>query len=301
MEVTREHNTLYFHLAGIVPVSGLENRFNNMLPDCLTPIADDYSLIEAAVVECAYAGCDTIWVICNDDVSPLIKEKLGDFVEDPVYVYRKFDYSPRESKRFIPVYYVPIHPKDRNKRDCLPWSVIYGSLVAFKTADFLSTWISPNKYYVSFPYGYFKPAQIREHRKVISSSKNTYLSYEGKTMKDNLFTSFTFGKDEFLEFRRVIRAGTGRFVPGKGYCPVEERELLPIEDRWSARFFDNEKVFASFKLEEATEIKIENYHSISNWEEYMSFFKNCEKLPYRPKSLLPRETARGLANDYSDD
>jgi len=301
LEVTREHNTLYFHLAGIVPVSGLENRFNNMLPDCLTPIADDYSLIEAAVVECAYAGCDTIWVICNDDISPLVREKLGDFVEDPVYVYRKFDYSPRSSKRFIPIYYVPIHPKDRDKRDCLPWSVIYGSLVAFKTSEFLSTWISPNKYYVSFPYGYFKPSQLREHRKIISSSKNVYISHEGKTMKDNLFTSFTFGKDEFLEFRRVIRTGTGRYFPGKGYGPYEEREFLPIEERWSARFFDNEKVFAPFNLEDANEIKVENYYTISNWEEYTSFFKNCEDLPYRPKSLLPRETARGLANDYSDD
>ena len=74
-----------------------------------------------------------------------------------------------------------------------------------KTSDFLSTWIAPNKYYVSFPYGYIKPSQLREHRKIISSSKNIYLSYEGKTMKDNLFTSFTFGKDEFLEFRRKRR------------------------------------------------------------------------------------------------
>jgi len=120
-------------------------------------------------------------------------------------------------------------------------------------------------------------------------------------MKDNLFTSFTFGKDEFLEFRRVIRTGTGRYFPGKGYGPYEEREFLPIEERWSARFFDNEKVFAPFNLEDANEIKVENYYTISNWEEYTSFFKNCEDLPYRPKSLLPRETARGLANDYSDD
>lgn len=301
MEVTREHNTSYFHLAGIVPVSGLENRFNNMLPDCLTPIGDDYSLVEAAVVECAHAGCDTIWVICNDDISPLVREKLGDFVEDPVYVYRKFDYSPVDNKRFIPIYYVPIHPKDRGKRDCMPWSVIYGSLVAFKTADFLSTWIAPNKYYVSFPYGYYKPSQLREHRKIISSSKNVYISYEGETMKDNLFTSFTFGKDEFLEFRRVIRTGTGRFAPGKGYGPYEDREYLPIEERWSARFFDNKKVFAPFNLEDAHEIKIEGYHQISNWSEYTCFFKNSDKVVFRPKSLLHREKAVGVAHDYSED
>ena len=45
-----------------------EEDFNQLLPDCLMPIAPDYTLIEAAVVECAWAGCDTIWVICNDDL-----------------------------------------------------------------------------------------------------------------------------------------------------------------------------------------------------------------------------------------
>ena len=77
MEVTKEHNTNYFHLAGIVPVAGQKLDFNQVIPDCMMPIAQNYTLIEAAVVECAYAGCDTIWIICNDDASPLIREKLG--------------------------------------------------------------------------------------------------------------------------------------------------------------------------------------------------------------------------------
>ena len=57
MEVTKEHNTNYFHLAGIIPVAGQKLDFNQVTPDCMTPIAQNYTLIEAAAVECAYAGC----------------------------------------------------------------------------------------------------------------------------------------------------------------------------------------------------------------------------------------------------
>lgn len=301
MEVTKQHDTSYFHLAGIVPVAGQKLDFNQILPDCLMPIAQDYTLIEAAVVECAWAGCDTIWVVCNDDTSPLIREKLGDFVEDPVFSHRRHDPYPKDSKRFIPIYYVPIHPKDRDKRDCLSWSVVYGSLLAFKVSSNISSWVVPNKYYVSFPYGYFPAWQLREHRKLISSEKNFYVSYLGKTMKDNNYLSFTFGKDEFLEFRRVVRTGTGKHVPGKGYVPVEERELLPIEERWSARFFEIEQVFEPFNLDTANELKIDNFYNISSWREYTDFFRTIDFSIKKPNYILIKEGANAVGEDYLED
>ena len=50
-----------FHLAGIIPIAGQSLNFGMPFPDCMLPIARDYTLIESAVVECAFAGCDTIW------------------------------------------------------------------------------------------------------------------------------------------------------------------------------------------------------------------------------------------------
>jgi len=301
MEVTKQHDTSYFHLAGIVPVAGQKLDFDQLLPDCLMPIAQDYTLIEAAVVECAWAGCDTIWIICNDDASPLIREKLGDFVEDPVFSYRRHDPFPKDSKRFIPIYYVPIHPKDRDKRDCLSWSVIYGSLVAFKVSSNISSWVVPNKYYVSFPYGYFPAWQLREHRKLISSDKNLYLSYGGQTVKDNDYLSFTFGKDDFIEFRKVVRSGTGRYAPGKGFVDPEDREYLPIEERWSARFFDLEQVFEPFNLQTANELKIDNFYNIASWRQYTDFFRTIDFAIKKPSYILIKETANAVGEDYLKD
>jgi len=297
MEVTRENNTTYYHLAGIVPVAGQPLDFDQAWPDCLMPIAPDYSLLEAAVAECAYAGCDTIWVICNGDISPLIRKKLGDFVKDPVYAFRRYERKPDKTVRHIPIYYVPVHPKDRDKRDCLSWSVIYGSLCIFKIADEISRWLVPNKYYVSFPYGFFPSWQLREHRKLISSSKNFYVSHEGKTFKDGIHTSFTFGKDEFIKFRRIIRTGTGRVKSGSHW---RDHDHLPIEERWSARFFPIEKVFEPFDFEEANEIKIDNFWNIASWQEYKEFIAdNVEKEIKRPtKTILTRQKCKPIARNY---
>jgi hypothetical protein len=299
MEVTRENNTNYFHLAGIIPVAGQSLDFNQLWPDCLMPIAPDFTLIEAAVAECAWAGCNTIWIVCNDDIAPAVKKKIGDWVGDPVWAYRKFDPYPDDSKRQIPVYYVPVHPKDRDKRDCLAWSVLHGSLTAFKISDELSKWVIPNKYYVSFPYGYFPAWQLREHRKIISSSQNVYLSFDGKCVKDNSYMSFTFGKDEFIEFRKVIRSGTGRWKPGVDY---KEYDALPIEERWSARFFEIEQVFASFDTNQAHEIEVENFYNIGSWNEYKRFMaENIDNDIKRPtKTILLNQVSKPIGKNYLD-
>ena len=300
MEVTREDNTEYFHLAGIVPVAGQKLDFNQVWPDCLMPLAPDFSLIEAAIAECAWAGCDTIWIICNDDIGPLIRKKIGDYVGDPVWAYRKFDPYPDESKRQIPVYYVPIHPKDRDKRDCLAWSVLHGALTAFKISDELSRWLIPNKYYVSFPYGYFPAWQLREHRKTISSSKNIYLTSNGKSMKDNLYSSFTFGKDEFIEFRKIIRSGTGRWRPGVDY---KEYDALPIEERWSARYFSLDKVLKPVIIEEDNVKELDWFHSLSSWENYTNFFASDEaKTIQRPhEGLIKYHEWNGIGVDNDNE
>ena len=78
------------HLAGVVPTAGQPLDFNFPWHDCLQPIGPDYLAVERAVLECAWAGCDTIWVVCHDDMKPLIRHRLGEYVEDPVYIKRKY-------------------------------------------------------------------------------------------------------------------------------------------------------------------------------------------------------------------
>jgi hypothetical protein len=269
MEDDREVANKINNLVGIIPIAGHDTYdFDQPWPDCMMPIGPSYSLIEAAVVECAWAGCKSIWIVVNDDIGPLIRKTLGDWCGDPVWANRKFDPVPGMSRRRIPIYYVNVNPKDRFKRDCTAWSVIHGALTAFKTMALVSEWMTPTKYYVSFPHGFFPAWQLRDYRKEIANSNSTYISFNGQSVKDDNFMSFTFGKDEWLEFRRIIRTGTGRRVPGSH--PDDELLLDPSE-RWSARFFPLSKVFEPLNLRNSTEIQVENYFNIRNWEEYRDF------------------------------
>ena len=73
-----------FHLAGIIPIAKPPYDFGSPWDDCLTPIAKNYLAVERAVAECAYVGCETIWIICHKDMQPIIKRRLGEKTTDPL-------------------------------------------------------------------------------------------------------------------------------------------------------------------------------------------------------------------------
>ena len=110
---TKTVNGSSFHLAGIVPCGGQPLDFGMEWPDFMMPIASNYTMIEAAIMECAWAGCETIWVCLYEDTAPLVRHRIGDFVQDPVWAYRNHDPIPTARQKRIPIFYVPVHPKNR--------------------------------------------------------------------------------------------------------------------------------------------------------------------------------------------
>jgi len=257
----------------------------------MLPIANDYTLLDAAIVECAYAGCDTIWIVCNDDTAPLLRHRIGDYIEDPSYYYFNTSVNKYDRKR-IPIFWVPQHPKDRDKRDCLSWSVIYGALSSFMISSKISKWIIPDKYYVSFPYGLINPRDLMESRKFISSKDNFYVMHNNQTVQDNLYSSFTFGKDEFVKYRRNVRKGTGRWKGSYG-----NMEELPLEERWSARFFEPKDVFTDLDIEDSNVLSTENYHNIASWEEYHKYMNSSysREIIKPPGDLFSYKEFNGVA------
>jgi hypothetical protein len=297
MDNIRETKVKVKNLVGIIPIAGNDERdFNQPWPDCLMPIAPDYTLIEAAVVECAWAGCRSIWIVVNDNFAPIIRKKLGNFAGDPMWSYRAFDPNPTLNRRKIPIYYVPVPMKHRGKRDSTAFSVVHGALTAFKLTSNLSSWTKPHKYYVRFPHSYFPAYQLREFRTMIQRLDNVYLTFNGEGVKEGNLCSFTFGPEDWLEFRREIRKGTGKKVPGSHYA---DNEILPLEERWSARFFKPEDVFAPLIVKEENKVEMENFFNIRNWEEYCNFIAASRTLSIRKpgKSVLIRPSYNRVGGD----
>ena len=279
-----------FHLAGIVPIAGQPLEFNFQWHDSLMPIAPNWTMVEQAVYECAMAGCETIWIVCHDDMQPLVKNRIGYQYQDPVYYRRTMDRFPDANRKAIPIYYIPIHPNDRDKRDCLGWSVIYGALVAFQISSKLSRWAAPSKYFASFPYGISSAEFLRPHRQQISSHVNTLFTYEGNSVRDGEYINFTFGPEEWLEFRRVVRKeGTGRYssyIAEGDYFP---KQSLPVEKRYSARYFPLDKIFSVIKLDSVREIELPLYYRVDTWDGYRNFLGSEDSKDFsRPEEGLVR-------------
>jgi|TARA_R110002124_G_scaffold24930_4_gene90571 hypothetical protein len=282
-----------FHLAGIVPVAGQPLDFNMPWHDSLMPISQNYLAVERAVIECAYAGCETIWLICHTDMQPLIRHRLGDYVQDPVWINRRYELQRDKFHKPVPIHYVPIHPRDREKRDCLSWSVLYGAWMSQKVCGRLSIHLKPDMYYTAFPYGVYHVSKVREHRKAISSKRPFYLSHNGKTIIDGEYLAFTATPDTFRRLSSEVA------VKSTGVYEDEARtKKLPIEERYSYRHFKLEQVFDTLSLDGAKVHELERYWRIDSWEEYKKYMAVEKAHIRRPgKSLLSYKEWNGIGVD----
>lgn len=273
------------HLAGIIPVANIKTDFNLATPEILLPINAGLTAIQKSVFECAMAGCNTIWIVANDDLAPIIRKVVGEWVYDPVY-YSKMVRFSSEQRKEVPIYYVPIHPKDRDRRDSYGWSVLYGAYSAWKVAYKISQWVTPDKYYVSFPMAAYDVYSIRDYRKLINHKDNNFfLSYDGETVKNNKPIAFTFTGEDFKKCRRHINKATTREYlppsPDQQY-PTKKR---PLSERWSARQFEFQQIFAKVSETTAHTHPLDWYYDISTWEGYRNFHASDFSIETPPEHL----------------
>ena len=93
------------HLAGIIPIANIDSSHKLRTPEILLPIGDGFTAIQKSVFECALAGCNTIWIIANDDLAPIVRKIIGEWTYDPVYYNTNTKYSSEQRKE-ITIYYL---------------------------------------------------------------------------------------------------------------------------------------------------------------------------------------------------
>jgi hypothetical protein len=166
MSATKEN------LPAIIPVSGMASEFGMEWDSSLIPVGPNYTAIEATIYECLHVGCNSIWIIANDDIAPLLRKRIGEYATDIRSLEQaSFKQFGSDHHKEVPIYYVPIHPKHRNKVDNYAWSAIYGANVAFWIMRGFSRWTTPAAYYVSFPLGMMDPKELLKHRAKVQKKK----------------------------------------------------------------------------------------------------------------------------------
>lgn len=248
------------HLAGIIPVAGQPLEFNFPWHDCLMPVGQDYHAIEWAVHTAALAGCDTIWIVLDRAAAPIIRKKLGEWVYDPEYVWKKP--GPFKLKREIPIYYIPIKTKDKGRRDSNAWSALYAGKAVTAVCNRISKWACPDRYFVVSPYGIVDDQIIKINREQIRSGQPIAYSYNGKTFKDNTYLPFVMTEKE----RKICHE----------FCRVNNTGKDADKD-WNY-------VFSAADIQKYDQLNPNWYHNISNWQGYADLIGSNRCV--RPKYMV---------------
>jgi hypothetical protein len=274
------------HVAGIIPVSGLETDYNIDTPEFLLPLEPGFTAIQKSVYECAIAGCQTIWIVANQDLAPIVRKRVGEWTYDPVY-FNRFKYGEgSENRREVPIYYVPIHPKDRDRRDSYGWSILNGIYGSWRVANHISKWIVPEKYFISFPMSAYDIHQLRHHRQAIADlDAGFFMSYNDETVLDNKPLCFTMTGRDYINCRRDVNKKTTR-----EFYNTEEGERypsrkLPIEKRWSAKNFSLSDVFDKLEGVESHIYEPDWFYDLSTWEGYRTFLTSENSIK-KPADIL---------------
>ena len=246
-----------FHLAGIVPVSGCEVAGDSkfILHPSLWQLSEHLLSVERSILELNYAGCETIWVVCNYDIQPILRARVGNSVTsfESLGQARFSPRNKREKLKQIPIFYVAIPATQLDKRDSLGWSILYGANQAFMTCAKISKWVLPSKYYVSFPYGVIDPKEASSLKKLLRSEYNMFFTHSGKSVESSDMLSFTFSPMDFKKIRKQVKS----ICSGSTSKPY-----------WSSRNYNLDKFYNCGNIDNITNITIDNYSPCLTWSEY---------------------------------
>jgi len=273
----------YFHTAGIVSLAGPSEIFQMEWHDALTPLSPNLTFIENAVAQCALAGCDTVWIVCDDDITPLLRRRLGDWVLDPVWANRSLEPSPFTVRKEIPIFYVPVHPDDIDRRDSRAWGVLSGAQTATRIGAQISKWTRPQAFFVGQPFGVMSPTTLREARHIISSPHPVCFTFDDQSYRDDERLPFTFCQEDLEPLIRTFKeAHTTLWQQGR---------RLPRSERYSGRYATFASTFEGC-FNKMEKIKVQWYHKVGDWKEYTNYISSPEgeKFPTEISFMLGPNT-----------
>ena len=293
------------HLAGIIPVAGGALDFGFEWPECMMPIGRDLVAIEKCLMELARAGCKTIWIICNDDIQPLLKYRIGEWLKDPESIEKGKFISIRMAAKYerkIPIFYIPIKTLQHKTMNSFAWSVIYGATVAHNISRNITKWISPTRFYVSFPYGVYSSETIDfSSRNVMKNNKTVLLSYKGQTVEQGLYTGFIIIYKDVVRIKKKL-LNASRKTYSNNIIEVKNRsvvhEVFTIHrsaDKYVVKdVYTLDDVFQFEDEENIVRIEIPWYYTIDSWETYCKYMESKEKreMIRSEPILLPIESKR---------
>lgn len=275
--------TYISNLVGIVPIQSGPKNDGFPWPNALTPLYRNYTALHRSILECAMAGCSSIWVITEKRHIPLLKAVVGSYVEDPILAQLPVEFK-ENFKMKVPIWYASLPARDIGRRDCYGRTILAGAEYAIKLAQRLSNKAVPDKFFVSFPHRVYSAWMLQNLRKKVKdANKNFYFTIEGKTIKDGVDVGFTFFKEDFERFKKDFKArDKGIWTSTDGMKGLHRK---PKEERNTATRLTLDEVFRSATLDDATLVECDKSNDISTWEGYAKYISTSKwyRMPKKVK------------------
>jgi len=238
-------------LAGIIPIAGPKTDIEMPWHHTLMPFDKNKVLVQNSVYTCAMAGCESIWIVCNDDMQPLIRSIVGNEIQDPVYRHRSFAKFAKDHQRPIPIFYMPLPLRDMQKRNNYAWSAMHGCLMANKIFGQISAYLAPEQFFISWPYAIVDSQSFREYRHDIKK-KTILFDFNGKNIFTNEYVPLVCNIDEVIQVKEYCYELQNPYSSNKNLTHLHPSELL-----------------APLRGKEIVNIDC-NYKRVSSWGEYVS-------------------------------
>jgi hypothetical protein len=236
-----------FNLVGCISLHKTEHRLGMPWKDYLIPVGErGLNALQRAILECAIAGCKSIWISCGYDEAIYARSSVGDYIADPVVFYNSYEKFKALKQRMIPIFFVPMNVTDLNVRDSMGWGIVNSAVNADHVYKNISKYARPDRFYAAFVQAAYNPWCLMWQRTQTKSVHSNYhLHYQGKSIKTGDYLGFTFSRKELGQIRsHVFKEGTMRAttlepIPDK----LVNKVLLPLEERFSGKNFTLDKVF----------------------------------------------------------
>lgn len=248
-----------FHVAGVIPIAGMQSDLQYPIPDYLLPAGKNITMIDRSILECVYAGCNTIWIIANDDMKPILRYHLGDCVQDLQWHQKNEDLGKFRNamKQWIPIYYINVNPRVLNQVNNCGFNILMGIPMIKNIAHRVSNHAAPRKYYITFPQGLCAPGIFKMIRKYLRRDTPYYTRFEGKTFLDGLPLSFSMSDYNVVDWREGLRKRIIReaYQEGEGKPKLSNIKDWPVHKilnhqmKLHNNFFDLRAFYDASKFE----------------------------------------------------
>jgi hypothetical protein len=213
--------------------------------------------------------------VLHRETQPLIRQKLGEWVYDPAFVWK--GPKPFDVKREIPIYYVAVKARDRTRRDSQAWSALYGAKVAKYISKKISVWVMPKRYLVVSPYGITDDETMLAAKDSLKGKTNILFQHDNKNFLSSNHLPFTFTDkewkscDEMFKDQYIVGGDNVTKKWSDIYCSIDTSTYTPFNCSW--------------------------HFDVSSWHGYHTFLRSDASFAcVRPKYMVQHKW-HGLVKD----